>query len=125
MRPHTTVQICPRCGEVGVPTLSSGTGPHTVKATCSHCGAFIKWLSLLAPAERMARQMKARLEAMQKKAPSAAQLSYLQALGDTEAPPQTMAEASERIEALKQQTPRRRTEAQGDVQEHIDRKKLL
>jgi hypothetical protein len=50
--------------------------------------------------------MKSRLEAMQKHPPSQAQIEYLMALGDTLAAPGTMAEASERIERLKQQRPR-------------------
>jgi hypothetical protein len=49
----------------------------------------------------MARKAKARLEAMRQKAPSEAQLNFLQALGDKLAAPADMAEASERIEALK------------------------
>jgi len=51
--------------------------------------------------ERVARKAKARLEAMRKHSPTEAQLAYLLALGDTLAAPGTMAEASERIEALK------------------------
>jgi hypothetical protein len=50
----------------------------------------------------MAHRMQARLAAMQKHPPSAAQVEYLKALGDKLAAPATMAEASERIEALKQ-----------------------
>jgi hypothetical protein len=46
--------------------------------------------------------MKARLAAMQQHPPSAAQLEYLRKLGDRAvAPPQTMGEASQRIEELK------------------------
>jgi len=113
MKPHSTVQICKACGVVDVPLLSPGTGPHTVRASCPSCGAFIRWLSLLAPSERVARQLKARLEAMQKKAPSAAQLSYLQALGDAQAAPANMREASERIEALKGNTEAKRSNVPG------------
>jgi hypothetical protein len=40
--------------------------------------------------------------AMQHKPPSAAQLAFLQALGDRQAPPTSMATASERIEQLRQ-----------------------
>jgi hypothetical protein len=46
--------------------------------------------------------MQARLEAMQKRPPSAAQLDYLAALGDRLGAPESMAEASERIEQLRQ-----------------------
>jgi hypothetical protein len=56
---------CPRCGVVDRPLLSPGTGPHACKATCAHCGRFLRWISLLAPAERMAHRLKARMEAMQ------------------------------------------------------------
>ena len=49
----------------------------------------------------MAHRLKARLEAMQKRPASAAQLEYLQVLGDTQAAPASMAEASERIDQLR------------------------
>ena len=49
----------------------------------------------------MAHRRQAVLHAMQARPPSAAQLSFLLALGDTQAAPATMAEASERIEGLK------------------------
>ena len=71
---------CRYCGVIDRPLLTSGTGPHRCKATCAHCGRHLRWVSLLAPAERLARRMKARLEAMQKHPPSAAQLDYLKAL---------------------------------------------
>ena len=57
-------------------------------------------MSVLAPAERLARQAKAKLEAMAQKPPSAAQLEYLKALGDTLKALADMAEASARIEQL-------------------------
>ena len=97
---------CRYCGVIDVPTLTAGTGPHAgkaCKASCAHCGRFIQWISLLAPSERLARKMKARLQAMQQHPPSQAQLDYLQALGDTLAQPATMAEASARIERLLQE----------------------
>jgi hypothetical protein len=77
-----------------------GTGPHACKALCSHCGSFLRWISLLAPSERVARKVKARLEAMRKHPPTQTQLAYLKALGDKLATPADMAEASERIDAL-------------------------
>jgi hypothetical protein len=100
---HSVVQPCPYCNVVDRPTLTEGTGPHVVRASCSHCGRFIKWLSLLAPAERMARKVKSRLQAMQQRPPSQAQLDYLRVLGDKLGAPQNMAEASARIDALVQQ----------------------
>ena len=60
-------------------------------------------MSVLAPSERMVHRLKARLQALQQHPPSEAQLEYLKALGDRLSAPQTMAEASERIEALKAQ----------------------
>ena len=99
---------CPRCGVIDRPTLSAGTGPHAIKASCSSCGRFLRWVSILAPAERLAHRRQARLSAMQQHPPSAVQLAFLLALGDTQAAPQTMAEASERIDGLKAAT-----EAQG------------
>jgi len=98
---------CPRCGVIGTPTLMAGSGPHACKAVCSHCGRFFRWISLLAPSERVAHRLQGRLKAMQQYPPPAAQLMYLQALGDTREAPGTMAEASERIEALKHQRPER------------------
>ena len=92
---------CPRCGATCRPTLLPGTGPHRCKAVCSACGRFLRWISLLAPSERMVRRVKARLVAMSKYPPSQAQLDYLKALGDRLSAPESMAEASERIEALK------------------------
>jgi hypothetical protein len=100
MKTHNPVQICKHCGAIDVPLLSPGTGPHTVRASCTSCGGFIKWLSVLAPAERMARKLKHRLAATEHRPPTAAQLRYLAALGDTLSAPQSMAEASARIGAL-------------------------
>jgi hypothetical protein len=96
-----SAEACPRCGAVDLPTLSPGTGPHACKASCAHCGKFIKWISLHAPAERHAHRMKARLKAMQMHPPSVAQLAYLASLWDTQPPPTSMAEASQRIEQLR------------------------
>ena len=96
-------EACPRCGVVDVPTLSPGSGIHAIRASCAHCGRFLRWISVLAPSERMAHRRNAQLKAMQRHPASAAQLSLLQALGDTQPQPVTMAEAWERIEQLKQQ----------------------
>jgi hypothetical protein len=97
------VQPCPHCGVIETPTLSPGTGPHTVRASCSSCGGFLKWLSMIAPAERMARKMQRRLKAMQQRPPSQAQLDYLRSLGDRLGAPESMAEASQRIDRLVQE----------------------
>jgi hypothetical protein len=97
-------ETCPHCGVVDKPTLLPGSGPQACKAVCSHCGRFLRWISVLAPSERMARKVKARLKAMQERPPSAAQLACLKALGDKGAAPQTMAEASERVESLKRKS---------------------
>ena len=93
---------CPRCGTIAAPTLTEGTGMHALRASCGRCGRFLLWVSILSPSERLARKMKARLQAMQAHPPSEAQIEYLKALGDKLAAPQNMGEASERIEALKQ-----------------------
>ena len=90
---------CPRCGAIDQPILSAGTGPHACKASCASCGRFLRWISLLAPSERMAHRLKARLAAMATYPPSAAQLSFLQALGFEGPAPATMAEASARLTA--------------------------
>jgi hypothetical protein len=94
-------EACRHCGVIDRPTLTQGAGPHALRASCGSCGRFLRWISLLAPSERLARRMKARLEAMMKYPPSQAQLQYLRKLGDKAAAPETMGEASQRIEALK------------------------
>ena len=35
---------CPACGTLAVPQVGPGTGPHSLKASCSSCGCFLKWL---------------------------------------------------------------------------------
>jgi hypothetical protein len=101
--PHPEVgeEACPRCGVMDRPTLGPGRGPHAFEAFCAHCHKHIRWVSVLAPAERHARRVKARLEAMRHKAPSEAQLALLVTLGDQGPTPENMAEASIRIEKLK------------------------
>jgi hypothetical protein len=94
-------EACPRCGVIDRPSLGPGRGPHACEAFCAHCGKHLRWVSLLAPSEREARRAKAKLEAMSKKSPSEKQLQLLRDLGDTEAPPANMAQASERIGRLK------------------------
>ena len=64
--PDPEAAPCSRCGVIDRPTLSAGTGPHAIRASCQHCGKFLRWVSVLAPSERLAHRMKARLEAMQK-----------------------------------------------------------
>lgn len=88
---------CPRCGVIDTPKLGPGSGPHVGRALGAHCGAFLAWLSRFPLSDRQAR----RQQAMAIKAPSPAQLDYLQALGDSSPPPTSMAEASQRIDALK------------------------
>jgi hypothetical protein len=39
------VMPCPRCGTIDTPRLGPGCGPHAARATCAHCGAFMKWLA--------------------------------------------------------------------------------
>ena len=108
-----SAEACPRCGAVDRPTLSPGTGPHACKASCAHCGRFLKWISLHAPSERMARRRQAVLHAMQQHPASPAQLSLLAALGFEGLVPSTMAEASERIEQLKAAVEARNNAAPG------------
>jgi hypothetical protein len=36
---------CARCGTRAPPTLAPGTGPHALKASCAHCGRFLKWVA--------------------------------------------------------------------------------
>ena len=93
---------CPRCGVEDAPTLSPGVGPHAIRASCAHCHRHLRWISVLAPAERLARRAAALREAMLTRPASPAQLSFLQVLGDAQEPPANAAEASDRIEQLKQ-----------------------
>jgi hypothetical protein len=107
--PDPMAEVCRWCGAIDRPLLSPGTGPHSIKASCQHCGRFLRWISVLSPSERMVRKVKARLAAMQARPPSQAQLEYLKALGNSLSAPETMAAASERIDQLrtqKQQRPR-------------------
>ena len=47
---------CRSCGVMDKPALSLGIGPHAIRATCAHCGKFLRWISARAPAERMTRR---------------------------------------------------------------------
>jgi hypothetical protein len=44
LSPPLPVLPCPACGGLAAPQVSPGTGPHSLKATCRHCGQFLKWL---------------------------------------------------------------------------------
>ena len=44
LTPEATALPCLSCGTMAVPVLTQGTGPHAVRASCRHCGAFLKWL---------------------------------------------------------------------------------
>ena len=109
----TPPECCPRCGVEDKPLLSAGSGPHAIRASCGNCGRFLHWVSVLAPSERMAHRLKARLGAMRKHPASAAQLALLLALGDAGPPPADMATASQRIEQLKAEKEAKNSKAQG------------
>ena len=104
---------CRYCGAVDTPALAPGTAMHPLKASCRHCGRFWRWISLRAPHVRRAQRHQAVRAAMEHKAPSAAQLAFLQALGFEGPAPATMAQASEMIEALKAATEARNTKTPG------------
>jgi hypothetical protein len=93
---------CHRCAVMDVPTVMRGTGPHAYRAQCRHCGAFLKWISPLSHEERVHRREQYRQRAMKQLAPTAPQLAFLRALGDTQAPPADRLEASQRIAVLTQ-----------------------
>ena len=61
----------------------------------------MKWLSRFTPEEQAIWRERARLEAMAQHEPTAQQLAYLKALGDSAPPPANRAEASQRIDALR------------------------
>ena len=44
MSPAGTAPLLFFWGTMAVPVLTQGTGPHAVRASCRHCGAFLKWL---------------------------------------------------------------------------------
>jgi hypothetical protein len=74
---------------------------HYARLRCQHCQCFLRWVSQYADAERLARRQQWQRDAMATKPPTAPQLSYLKALGDTGPPPANRAEASARIDALR------------------------
>lgn len=92
---------CPRCGVIDRPTIGPGNGPHPFRAACRHCGHFLGWRSKVPQADRQARRQQALKQAMATKPPSESQLSYLAALGYSGPQPNTMAEASAKIDAIK------------------------
>jgi hypothetical protein len=97
--PTTGPLACPRCGAVDHPVVTPYTGKvHAFVAHCGRCGAHLKFVSRYAPAARMARREQWRRQAMAARPPSAAQLAYLVALGDQQPTPETMQDASDRIE---------------------------
>jgi hypothetical protein len=93
---------CRACGALDTPHVTVGRGPHALRANCRHCGEFVQWLSARSPAGREATRQAGQQAVMARLAPSPRQLAYLHALGDTGSPPATMAEASTRIDALRQ-----------------------
>ena len=100
----STPRPCLRCGAIDTPAIGPGAGPHWRSLRCRHCNAWWDWLSRYTPAEREARRQAARAEAMSRKPPSQFQIAYLTALGYAGPPPATMREASQRIDALLQQS---------------------
>jgi len=91
---------CRKCGTIGLPVLTPGTGPHAHKGWCGSCGKFIQFVSRYSPEEQALRRSAARTAAMSSKPPTKPQLAYLSTLGDVQPAPTTMQEASVRIEAL-------------------------
>lgn len=83
--------------------MTRGTGPHYARLNCGRYGTFLKWLSKYSPAEQFARRQHALRQAMAQRPPTAPQLAFLKALGDTQPVPATMAEASVRVDALRRQ----------------------
>jgi hypothetical protein len=96
-----TDRPCPRCGTIDAPALGPGTTQHYARLLCRHCQCFLQWVSQYSDAERLARRQQARREVMAQKPPTAPQLAYLKALGDTAPTPANMVEASDRIDALR------------------------
>jgi hypothetical protein len=104
--PHIQIALaterpCPRCGCLDVPSLGPGSGQHYARLRCRHCDCWLQWLSRHPAEERCARREQARLQAMAQKPPSEGQLGYLEGLGYSGPRPASMAEASERIDALR------------------------
>jgi hypothetical protein len=99
--PRLPATLCPHCDCVETPVVTQGTGPHAFKASCAHCGRFVRWVSKYSHEERIHRREQYRLRAMQTRAPSAAQLAYLVALGYHGDAPATRAVASTLIAGLR------------------------
>jgi hypothetical protein len=43
-QPTLLATRCRHCGEVDVPTVAPGSGPHAAKLLCPHCDGFLRWL---------------------------------------------------------------------------------
>jgi hypothetical protein len=94
--------VCSACGTRDQPRLVAGSGPHYAAARCAHCDRFVRWISRHSPEEQAHRRAQGRLQAMASTPPTAPQLAYLRALHDPQPPPATAAEASARIDQLRQ-----------------------
>jgi hypothetical protein len=93
---------CPRCGVIDHPVVTPYAGKvHAFVARCAHCRRWIKFVSRYAPEVRAARRETSKRQAMAGRPPSADQMKYLRDLGDQQPVPETMQEASERIDQLR------------------------
>ncbi len=106
--PSLPATACHHCGTVDIPQLAPGNGPHAFRATCRHCGAFLRWVSKYTPAERVARRVQALPEraihtmTMRGRPATTPQLALLKALGYEGAAPANRAEAHQLITQLRQ-----------------------
>jgi hypothetical protein len=91
---------CPRCGATGPHVRSPGKGPHHIRLDCGRCGAFLRWLSPLPPAECAARRTYHQREAVRQKPPTEAQLQLLARLGYHGPGPGDRLEAAEAIDSI-------------------------
>jgi hypothetical protein len=80
---------CRRCGAEDRPALSPGNPPHAWRASCRHCGGFLKWVSGKSLDQRAADRARAHRYGRV----SPAQLAYLERLGYQGPAPETIAQA--------------------------------
>jgi hypothetical protein len=92
--------ICPRCGVIDTVRVESGQwGPHTARAVCRHCDAFLRWVSPKTPEQRQALRQRGVEHWMASQSPTEKQLACLKALGHG-GPPANRLDASRRIDEL-------------------------
>jgi hypothetical protein len=93
--------VCQHCGVIGEVAVSQpDRGPHKLRADCTACGSFIKWLSPLSADERQARAEHFRRAEIAKRPVTPDQLRVLRAMGWSGPEPQNRQQAIDIIARL-------------------------